>query len=222
MKFLPLFCFINEVLSSLQGQRASEEQIPLSSQHEAVSTRVAGLLVDTNLDTSTPDTYRPPPPPLPYDVASGHPQTPPAIQEIHVNKVDAAARTNFDTVQDADNGNSREVSNFEDLKEVDCKANLNLGVDSGKETEIELSKKVEPVDLGVVEEEEDVCPICLEGNLFYFKHTIVMAIYIYSNKHITVIVVYLHCLFFPIKFQTNLLFFLSIFFFQSMMQKTQK
>ncbi|CAM8879692.1 unnamed protein product [Rhodiola kirilowii] len=46
-----------------------------------------GLLVDTNLETQTIETYRPPPPPVPsYDVDLRLPQTPPATQEIGGNK----------------------------------------------------------------------------------------------------------------------------------------
>ena len=50
---------------------ASEEHELLSSRHGAASTLSTGLLVDTNLGISPPDTY---------DVDLGHPQTPPAAE----------------------------------------------------------------------------------------------------------------------------------------------
>ncbi|GER57516.1 RING/U-box superfamily protein, partial [Striga asiatica] len=40
---------------------ASEESVPLSTHHAAVSTQPSGLLVDPNLNTTVPDTYLPPP-----------------------------------------------------------------------------------------------------------------------------------------------------------------
>ncbi|CAH1451393.1 unnamed protein product [Lactuca virosa] len=58
---------------------ASEERQPLSSSNSgAVSALSTGLLVDTNLETSSiPDTYRPPPAPIPYDVnVDHHPRSP--------------------------------------------------------------------------------------------------------------------------------------------------
>ncbi|OEL20298.1 hypothetical protein BAE44_0018682 [Dichanthelium oligosanthes] len=45
-----------------------EEREPLSSAFDGSSTTSAIVAVDTNLDTSTLDTYRAPPAPLPYNV----------------------------------------------------------------------------------------------------------------------------------------------------------
>ncbi|RCV08981.1 hypothetical protein SETIT_1G370500v2 [Setaria italica] len=45
-----------------------EEHEPLSSAFDGASPTSAIVAVDTNLDTSTLDTYRAPPAPLPYDV----------------------------------------------------------------------------------------------------------------------------------------------------------
>nr|GEW92782.1 probable E3 ubiquitin-protein ligase RHB1A [Tanacetum cinerariifolium] len=63
----------------------SEEHQLLSSSNGAASTFPVGLLVDTNLDTSIPDTYRHPPAPLPYDSNVGNPQCPEVIGEIKDN-----------------------------------------------------------------------------------------------------------------------------------------
>uniref|UniRef100_A0A453AXS6 RING-type E3 ubiquitin transferase n=1 Tax=Aegilops tauschii subsp. strangulata TaxID=200361 RepID=A0A453AXS6_AEGTS len=46
-----------------------EEHEPLSSAFDGSSPASAIVVVDTNLDTSTLDTYRAPPAPLPYDVS---------------------------------------------------------------------------------------------------------------------------------------------------------
>lgn len=137
--------------------------MPLSSQRGP--TLSTGLLVDTNLDTSSPDTYRPPPAPMPYDVAFGRPHSPPPVQEISVDKNGATAQTtNSDTVQEAGGGNVQDPSvKCEDLKESDCKAQTDVKIGDTKELEVELSKSVQSVVLKT--EEEDVCPICLEGKL---------------------------------------------------------
>lgn len=45
----------------------SQERRPLPIRSSAASVIPTGLLVDTNLDTSIPDTYRQPPAPIPYD-----------------------------------------------------------------------------------------------------------------------------------------------------------
>jgi hypothetical protein len=55
-------------LCFIQHQQNQEEHEPLSSAFEGSSPASAVVAVDTNLDTSTPDTYRAPPAPLPYDV----------------------------------------------------------------------------------------------------------------------------------------------------------
>ncbi|XP_062205429.1 probable E3 ubiquitin-protein ligase RHB1A isoform X2 [Phragmites australis] len=49
-------------------QQNLEEHEPLSSAFDGSSPASGIIAVDTNLDTSTPDTYRAPPAPLPYDV----------------------------------------------------------------------------------------------------------------------------------------------------------
>ncbi|XP_060674204.1 probable E3 ubiquitin-protein ligase RHB1A [Ziziphus jujuba] len=140
--------------------RASEEHVPLSS-HHAPASLSAGLLVDTNLDTSIPDTYRSPPAPMPYEVAFGSPHSPPVAQEICGNKVDGGVQTtNSDSVEAADGNNQDPLAKCEDLKESDCKAQTKCELDAEKDTEVEISKPVESVVLAT--EEEDGCPICLE------------------------------------------------------------
>ncbi|BAF28080.1 probable E3 ubiquitin-protein ligase RHB1A [Oryza sativa Japonica Group] len=57
-------------------QQNQEEHEPLSSAYDGSSPASAIVAVDTNLDTSTPDTYRAPPAPLPYDVSLPVPENP--------------------------------------------------------------------------------------------------------------------------------------------------
>jgi hypothetical protein len=52
----------------LQNRQNLEEREPLSSAFDGPSPASSIVAVDTNLDTSTPDTYQAPPAPLPYDV----------------------------------------------------------------------------------------------------------------------------------------------------------
>lgn len=144
-----------------QYPRESEEHVPLSSHHVTASALSSGLLVDTNLDTSVPDAYIPPPAPMPFDVALGHPQTPQSAQDTCGDKNDGAVQTtNSGSIQETAGVNRAKC---DDMKESDCKAQPNSELDSAKELEIELSKSVEPLALAT--EEEDVCPICLEGNV---------------------------------------------------------
>ncbi|GLT78211.1 hypothetical protein SLA2020_497520 [Shorea laevis] len=142
--------------------RASEEHVPLSSHHGATSGLSTGLLVDTNLDTSVPDAYRPPPAPLPFDVGLVPPQTGSVAQEIHNSKSNELVQTtNSDSGQDAIDVNTQNMSTkSEGLNELDCKAQSNLENEPLKESEVELSKSAESIVSAT--EEEDVCPICLE------------------------------------------------------------
>lgn len=135
--------------------RVSEEHEPLSHHGVAVSSLSTGLLVDTNLETSIPDTYRSPPIPMPYDIELGHPRTPSAIREIRATKDDSALQTtNSESVEeDIASGNTFEaLTKGDDLKEK-----VDFEIVLPKESEIELSKSVEPIV-----EEEHVCPTCLE------------------------------------------------------------
>lgn len=146
----------------MQYPRAAEEHVPLSSGQAAAPTMSTGLLVDTNLDTSVPDAYRPPPPPIPFDTAASvRPETPQRPQEVTCDNDDGAVpTTNSGSAQEITGINSRETCvKCDDMKGSDLETYLEI--DPVKEKEIELSKSVETL---VSEEEEDVCPTCLEGN----------------------------------------------------------
>lgn len=154
-----------DVHSIVQYPRASEEREPLSSHHGTVAALSTGLLVNTNLETSSPDTYRPPPAPLPYDVNLGRPQTPPSNQETCGNKNDAPVHTaNTGTVDETISGNDILETLDELLKKSDYKVEKDTELASSMEIEVELEKsgelKKSSEPLVFVGEE---CPTCLEG-----------------------------------------------------------
>ncbi|CAN1189774.1 hypothetical protein LINPERPRIM_LOCUS24680, partial [Linum perenne] len=158
----------------VQYPRVPEERVPLSAHHHvAASTFSTGLLVDTNLDTSVPDAYRPPPTPMPFDVVIGRPQTPPGAHETCANKNDGglqATNSNSGSVQEIANAGAQDVPvKCEDVKEPKTKSDLEL--DPVEELEVEISKPVGPFIPPT--EEEDCCPTCLEGKQLYcFVHYI--------------------------------------------------
>ena len=137
--------------------------MPLSSHSGAASALSTRLLVDTNLDVSVPDAYRPPPAPMPFDAGLGPPhcpQTPSVAQGIHNSKSNEAVQTtNVDSRQETVAVNTRETSiKSVDTKELDCKAQSDTEIESPKGLEVELSKPVEP-NVFTKEEEDVVRPI---------------------------------------------------------------
>ena len=129
----------------LQCPPILEEHESLTSHAGAVSALTAEFLVDFGLDASTPDTYRAPPAPLPYDLVLGCPQS---IESKSARET--ISGSSFET-----------LTTCEDLEESDCKAQANSLCVSPRK--LEVPNLNEPnVSVG---EEEDVCPICLEGAL---------------------------------------------------------
>lgn len=127
-----------------------EERESLTSNDGTAASLSAGLLLSLNLETSTPDTYQPPPAPLPYDVVLG-----PVSTDSESGKRTVSG-SSFET-----------LITYEDLEESDSKAQANPEVLSPKK--IELSKSNE--SLALMTEEEEVCPICLEGIKCYATGT---------------------------------------------------
>ncbi|KAF5946229.1 hypothetical protein HYC85_016457 [Camellia sinensis] len=120
-----------------------EENELLTSHNSAATVLATGFLVDLNLDGSTPDTYRSPPAPIPYDVVLGRPQS-----------------IDTESLRETINGSVFENLPFADLKESHCTTDTAIFLSSPKKLEVELLKSDE---LNVSEmEEEDVCPTCLE------------------------------------------------------------
>ncbi|XP_042450109.1 probable E3 ubiquitin-protein ligase RHB1A [Zingiber officinale] len=127
--------------------RDLEEHEQLSStNHDTLPATSLGLLVDTNLDTSTPDTYQSPPAPLPYDTSLESQSTLPGDVEIGGNKTDQTPILNSRTT--GQNNDCFETS--------DCKKKTDSEKNSPKINEDEISKPA------TISDEEDVCPICLE------------------------------------------------------------
>ncbi|KAF1873981.1 hypothetical protein Lal_00041421 [Lupinus albus] len=144
--------------------REPEEHVPLSSNPGVASSFSGPLLVDTNLDTSSPDTYRPPPAPIPFDFTLGSTQTPPVAQVIHGDKNNASLpATDSDSIQEPITVDNRETSaKLEEVKESESNVQTDLESNSTKDPEIEHAKLGKRISLA--EEEED-CPICLEGDV---------------------------------------------------------
>ncbi|PIN18583.1 hypothetical protein CDL12_08737 [Handroanthus impetiginosus] len=109
---------------------------PASEEHESLTSHdgVATVLIDLNLNMSLPDTYRPPPAPIPYDVVLGRPQSP---DETNITG-----------------------DNFVDLKDENCKNQLGFHQLSPRKVEVELLKP-NPFSISS-QDEEDSCPTCLE------------------------------------------------------------
>ncbi|CAB4270045.1 unnamed protein product [Prunus armeniaca] len=139
-----LICNCTEHLCiSMSCPPVLEEQESLRSHDVAASALSAGLLVHWDLEASTPDTYRPPPPPLPYDMVFG-----------------CSRSTDSDSVRETISCSSFDTSaTCGDLGESDCKVQESSLNTSPKK--LELSQSNEPHVLA--KEDEDVCPICLEG-----------------------------------------------------------
>lgn len=133
----------------LQCPPALEGQESFRSHEGATSALTAGFLVDLNLETSTPDAYRPPPVPLPYDIVFGRPQS-----------------TDSESVRETISGSSfGTLATCEDFEESDLKTQTGSLLASPRK--IELSRLSEPNVSPL--EEEDSCPICLEGGALYFS-----------------------------------------------------
>ncbi|KAL9231010.1 hypothetical protein vseg_006285 [Gypsophila vaccaria] len=137
--------------------RTSEERQPLSANHGAPSGISGGMLVDTNLDTSDPDTYTSPPAPLPYDTDLGHPRTPRGSRDIPGSKSGTVSEI---THSSSPEGNASPSVNLEmSLKDTDSKADSILELTPSYILDDDLKK---PVEAFVPVIEEDDCPICLE------------------------------------------------------------
>ncbi|KAL5160968.1 putative E3 ubiquitin-protein ligase RHB1A [Glycine soja] len=102
----------------------------------------ASVLLCLNLETSTPDTYHPPPAPLPYDMVLGGP-----------------ASTDSESGRETVSGSSFEtLITCKDPEESDCKIKANSAPISPSKAGLSKSKEFH----ALVTEEEDGCPICLE------------------------------------------------------------
>ncbi|KAJ0427455.1 putative transcription factor C2H2 family [Helianthus annuus] len=126
-----------------------EDRQLLTAHSSAAAVIPTGLLVDTNLDTSIPDTYRLPPPPVPYDA---NPQGPPNNPEDSVSKNHSPVQTNnSEPIGETKVSNSGENVAKEAMESVATEE-----FDDALEKSDELKKSNTPF----VPPEE--CPTCLE------------------------------------------------------------
>ncbi|XP_068646245.1 probable E3 ubiquitin-protein ligase RHB1A isoform X1 [Aristolochia californica] len=147
---------LNESPVYYYRQRNFEKRNSLPTTRGATFASSAALLVDANLETSIPDTYRPQPAPLPYD-ADLRPQHQAMIGRLE-NAMDKDAQSARETLS----GCSLEsLLASEDLKESDPKSKTACPPGTPKTLELEPSKENESIIPAT--NDEDVCPTCLEG-----------------------------------------------------------
>ncbi|PPD67667.1 hypothetical protein GOBAR_DD35454 [Gossypium barbadense] len=137
-------------LGILDCPPALEENESVTPHDGSASAMAARFLV--NLDLEVPDTFRPPPAPLPYDVVLGCPQS-----TDSESFRETLSRGSFET-----------LPTCEDLEESDCKTQSGLLLSPRKS---EVSKLTESKESTA--EEEDACPICLEGNVISFPKALI-------------------------------------------------
>ncbi|KAL8159974.1 hypothetical protein V2J09_001511 [Rumex salicifolius] len=140
-------------------QPTSEEQRTFHSYNGSASALAAGFFVGLNLDTSIPDTYRPPPAPIPFSVLFGRPHSPLVTLGSQGRKLDAAEGTKHSS---GTTGTDCVVSSAseDNVNISDCKTLAGVSVLSHKEFEsANLKTSLQNI---FASEEEDCCPICLE------------------------------------------------------------
>lgn len=143
----------------LQCPPALDDRNSLTSNGGEASALTAGLLVHLDIDTSTPDTYQSPPAPLPFDFILGLPGS-------------IASESVGDTIGCNGCKNITFCSDDQESK--------TFHLDSSHVTQdmLELPKSKE---LSESAKEEDVCTICLEGEILClwditFSYTCVLII----------------------------------------------
>lgn len=111
--------------------------------HDGIATvRASAFLLDMNLNMSTPDTYRSPPAPLPYDLVFGHPES-----------------TDFESGEMTIRAHTLEKPSCIILMEADCLKESEILPVSPKKVDLEFLKSEL---LTFSTDEDDTCPTCLE------------------------------------------------------------
>ncbi|GMH09385.1 hypothetical protein Nepgr_011226 [Nepenthes gracilis] len=127
-----------------QCPRRLEDHESLSAHRSATFSMSTGLLVDTNLETPNPEAYTPPPSsPISPDSDRRPPQMPNADSAVGITSADSTERVE------------------KDLKEKEGKPPSDLELASLKDLEVTLTESGKSILSA--EEEEEVCPTCLEG-----------------------------------------------------------
>uniref|UniRef100_A0A1D1Z5G7 RING-type E3 ubiquitin transferase n=1 Tax=Anthurium amnicola TaxID=1678845 RepID=A0A1D1Z5G7_9ARAE len=148
---------LNRTPVYLYCPQTSEEREPLSSAHGPTSAISPALLVHTNLETSSPDTYRAPPAPLPYDMGLVGSQTLSRSFETAGNKADPKVLSESQPLGETVSG--VDFEGCEDPKESDSMNRHDFG--KGCPTSEDKLSKLSVYNTSPTEE-EDVCPTCLE------------------------------------------------------------
>lgn len=149
--------------SFMQCPPSLDEQNNFRAYRGAANGLSTGLLVGLNLDTSSPDTFRPPPAPIPFNVLFGRPQTPLRTLGCQGPKCDATKQSKPAAVGEiagADGSNKLISGGHVGKSEGKTLADILLA--SPTKSDVEISKSSE----AYATEEEDACPICLEGVRF--------------------------------------------------------
>ncbi|XP_073106101.1 probable E3 ubiquitin-protein ligase RHB1A isoform X2 [Elaeis guineensis] len=149
---------MSNLVSFIQCPQDLEVRDPLSTTRGTSSVASDGLLVNTNLETSTPDAYQAPPAPLPYNVRLATSQTSPGNLENCANKTDHVHPADSRPIGETDE-RFEGSDTYGALEKSDCKGKTDFEHDSPK-TEDEPSKVDAPIASAT--DEEDVCPTCLE------------------------------------------------------------
>lgn len=142
-----------------------EEQNAFRSYSGSSAGLPTGFLVGLNLDTSSPDTYRAPPAPIPFDVLFGRPQSPLGILGSEGVKCSAAREVQSEDIRPATNtasdGCFESTTNLYDLlNKPDGKTLADILLASPTKSDAENPKLEGQKELLI--EEEECCPICLE------------------------------------------------------------
>ena len=160
---------------SLQYPRATEERVPLSTALNRTSSAISSgvVVVDTNLETSSPDAYIPPPLPIPFDVAIRVPQNPENGEEaacVDIREV-SVETANTEPAQETVDGITLGVpATTCPCKETESKLQTEIDLESTEDIDPKKPSK----DVFVPIEEEEDCPICLEGNVFLPSQSLYM------------------------------------------------
>nr|AHB08881.1 RING finger protein 1 [Suaeda glauca] len=138
-----------------------EEQENLRAYRGTAPGLSTGLLVGLNLDTSSPDTFRPPPAPIPFNVLFGRPQTPLRTLGSQGPKCDADKESKPANVGENTGANGSDLPIPVDrVGKAEGRTLADILLASPTKSDVELSKPTEAYEL--VPEDEDSCPICFE------------------------------------------------------------
>lgn len=123
-----------------------EERGSSTSNDGTTASLSAGFLAGLSFEAAIPDTFRSPPVPLPYDIVFG-----------------GSASTDSESGRETISMSSFETSitRDDDIEESDCKAQTKSTPLSPKKEKLSKSNGTQVLTT----EEEDVCPICLEGTV---------------------------------------------------------